>query len=356
MILPRKAEQILALHDQGLTLRAIAVQVGCSPGTVSGYTSRRRTPGRPAPRQDPFGAFLDYCRQRLTDDPRLRTAVLFEELTGLGYPGSRPTFYRALDRHDLLPGPPARNGSGTRPTTASAAYSPGTSRPLPVRVPPATGETLASYLARVSAGNHIALDTLLTILPVWFHRKITSDDDLRRHHNQPPASPAALHRLSYVTGITVAALEHALPALADPQTTGPMRITSACRRCMATRGVDHPVPVYLPANVQICLRHNIWLSSADQAQFDIATCPEIASAHNRARRLLRRLTPEELLFARVTAEQHIRARPTRTRRQWIQLLHTANPNLTGTGARRELANAAAYPDIIHLAVSIATPG
>jgi hypothetical protein len=36
-----------------------------------------------------IAAFTGYCLQRLTDDPHLRPAALLQELTSLGYRGSR---------------------------------------------------------------------------------------------------------------------------------------------------------------------------------------------------------------------------------------------------------------------------
>ncbi|MGW3955064.1 hypothetical protein ACWEKM_29950 [Streptomyces sp. NPDC004752] len=46
--------------------------------------------------------FLNYCRQRLADDPHL-WAALFDEIIELGYQGGYSTFTRALRRHDVRP-------------------------------------------------------------------------------------------------------------------------------------------------------------------------------------------------------------------------------------------------------------
>jgi hypothetical protein len=35
-----------------------------------------------------FGPFAEYTRLRLADDPHLWASTLFDEVTGLGYPGS----------------------------------------------------------------------------------------------------------------------------------------------------------------------------------------------------------------------------------------------------------------------------
>ena len=65
----------------------------------------RRSPGMPAARADDFAPFAGYCRQRLDDDPHLRASALLTEVTLLGFRGTRPKFYRALDRHEIRPHP-----------------------------------------------------------------------------------------------------------------------------------------------------------------------------------------------------------------------------------------------------------
>ncbi|MGW2563034.1 hypothetical protein ACWCXB_28045 [Streptomyces sp. NPDC001514] len=45
--------------------------------------------------------FLEYCRQRLTDDPHLWASTLFDEVKGLGYEGGYSTFTRALRRYQV---------------------------------------------------------------------------------------------------------------------------------------------------------------------------------------------------------------------------------------------------------------
>src|SRR4029453_14257164 len=85
----------------------------------------------------------------------------------------------------------------------------------------------------------------------------------------------------------------------------PVRATTACRRCAARRGIHQPVPVHLPAHHKVCTRHGIWLSDAGQPQLDLAACPEIITAQQRASRLLRRCTPQELLLAYQAAARAI---------------------------------------------------
>jgi hypothetical protein len=84
---------------------------------------------------------------------------------------------------------------------------------------------------------------------------------------------------------------------------------------MATRGIRHAVPVQLPSHTRVCVRHGIWLSGSQQPQLDINICPEIITAQKHAWRLLRRLTPEQLMFAQVIGTGVAHASPTPPRLQ-----------------------------------------
>lgn len=73
-MLPRdRAELIVAEYAAGKPVRAIARTYGHSPGTVRDYVHGRRTQGEPAARADGFAPYITYCRQRLADDPHLRS-------------------------------------------------------------------------------------------------------------------------------------------------------------------------------------------------------------------------------------------------------------------------------------------
>jgi hypothetical protein len=52
---------------------------------------------------DPFGPFAAYCAARLAEDPHLWATALFDEVTGLGYGRSYPTFTRQLRARGLRP-------------------------------------------------------------------------------------------------------------------------------------------------------------------------------------------------------------------------------------------------------------
>ena len=288
MLSPDRVQQIFTLSAAGMPVRAIARQLGHSPQTVRAYLHQRRTPGiRAVSRPGLFtDTFADYCRQRFTEDPDLRPASLFRELTRLGFPASRSTFYRGLTRRLLSPS--GRRQSQTQEQTPQGP--PGTSRlpahavALPRPVTPLTGEVLISYLTRLACANHLTLTEVLAVLPSWFATKISNRDDRAQHHMLIPAAPEALRALARLAGTTPASLARALPAFGTAGPHSPVRATTACHRCAARHGIRQPVPVHLPAHHKICTRHGIWLSDQGQPQLDLAACPEIITAQHRASR------------------------------------------------------------------------
>ena len=173
----------------------------------------RRAPGEPAARADDFAPFITYCRQRLADDPHLRSPALLAELSGLGFPAPRATFYRALERHEHpaapLPRLPPASISGYYPLAAARRPRPA---PLPVPAAPVAGETLASFLGRLAAVNRTTPDALLDILPPWFRVKTRWHDDRWQHDQLSPWADDAAARLAVISGSTTAAIKNALPA------------------------------------------------------------------------------------------------------------------------------------------------
>lgn len=361
-----RAEQILALDQDGLSGREIARRTGHSPGTIRAYLNGQRIPGSRAPsRLDKFtDTFAGYCRQRLTDDPHLRCSILLAELAGLGFRGSRATFYRGLARHQLLP--PARQRSQPQ-DQAPREDTPGASalivrtprRPpaLPLSVTPVTGEALASYLTRLALANHLTLAEVLAILPSWFSTKASSSDERARHHMLIPAEAEALDALARLATASPDGLARALPAFAATRDSTPDRAANACHRCTARRGIRQPVPVRLPAHHKLCTRHGIWLGDADQPPLDIAACLDIIIAQHRATRLLRRYTPQQLLLACQAAAKAIPpwpASPAAIPHHWrhrLLTLQTANQP-TGPAADHDAyVQAATYPDVITIAAA-----
>ena len=365
MLSPDRVRQIFTLSAAGIPVRAIARQLGHSPQTVRDYLRQRRTPGvRAVSRPGLFtDLFADYCRQRLTEDPHLRPSSLFRELTGLGFQGSRSTFYRGLTRRLLSPSGRRQSQTGEQ----APQGPPGTSRlpshapALPRSVTPLTGEALISYLTRLAHANHLTLTEVLTVLPCWFSTKIGNRDDRAQHHMLIPATPEALHALARLTGATPACLARALPAFGTADPHSPVRATTACHRCAARHGIRQPVPVHLPAHHKVCTRHGIWLSDTGQPQLDLAACPEIITAQHRASRLLHRCTPQELMLAYQAAARSIppwppspAAIPLHWRHQLL-ILQTANHRHGTPTGHDAYTHAAIYPDAIALTAAALNP-
>jgi hypothetical protein len=367
-MLPRdRAEKILTLGAAGWPVRAIAEQLGCSEPTIRDYLNGRTTPGIRAPRPSLLtGPLASYCRQRFAEDPHLRPATLFKELTELGFQASRSTFYHELTRHRLPPGrwqPPAQQDPPPDLAGISRPPAPGPGHPpaLPRPVPPVTGETLISYLTRLARASHLTVTEVLAVLPSWFATKTSNGNDRAQHHTLIPATTQALHALARLTSTNPAGLARALPAFATTSTDSPVRATTACHRCTARRGISQPVPVHLPAHHKICTRHGIWLSDPGQPHLDLAACPEITAAQYRASRLLRRCTPQQLMLACQAAAATIPAwpaSPAAIPRHWrhrLLTLQTANHRHGTPTDHDAYTHAAIYPDLITLAAAALNP-
>lgn len=297
-MLPReRGEEILAAGAAGMPIREIARTYGHKPETIRNYVRGHRIPGEPAARADEFAPFAGYCRQRLADDPHLRTPDLLAELSGLGMEGSRASLYRGLERHGLRPHPcpgcHLARISGHAPLTGTRHP-----QPLPVPAAPVNGETLASFLGRLAAVNRTSPDALLDVLPPWFRVKAGRHDDRWQHDQLAPWADDAATALAAISGSSTTGIKNRLPAFGR-QPGQPVRAVTACWLCAAARGIREPVPVHLPAHQQVCLRHGIWLSGLGTPQFSVSGCPDILAAERRGRRLVRRCTIEQLIYARI---------------------------------------------------------
>ncbi len=83
----------------------IARHLGRDPKTIRAYLSGERTPGvRRRSTPEMFDQFAGYVTQRLADDRHVWATTLFDEVVELGYPGSYPSFTRALRAQELRPG------------------------------------------------------------------------------------------------------------------------------------------------------------------------------------------------------------------------------------------------------------
>jgi transposase len=93
-----------ALHRRGWSISAIARHLGHDRKTIRAYLHGGRVAGqRQRSEPDPFEPFVDYCRERLAEDPHLWATALFDELGELGYDRSYPTFTRQLRARGLRP-------------------------------------------------------------------------------------------------------------------------------------------------------------------------------------------------------------------------------------------------------------
>lgn len=342
-VLPREqAEFIIAEHAAGKSARAIARTTRHAPQTVRDYVNGRRAPGVAAGRPDTFASFAGYCRQRLADDPHLRGTTLLAEISVLGFPGTRPSFYRALLRHQIQPHPcpdchVARISGYTRPLSV---WQPQPS-PLPRRAAPVPGETLTSFLGRLAAVNLTSTGDLLAILPPWYRVKARWHDDRWQHASIVPFADDAAARLAILSRSAPAVITHALPAF-GLDAGEPVRAITACRLCTAARGIKHPVPVHLPAWQQVCLRHGIWLPARGAPQLSVSSCPDILAAERRARGLANRYTTGQLIHAKVRAAAD-RTEPGQACDQRATALTDANLSQVSEPGRRELLLAADYP-------------
>ena len=93
-----------ALRKRGWTISAIARHLGHDRKTIRAYLNGERSAGvRASTGEDRFGPFVDYCRERLIEDPHLWAMTLFDEIVVLGFVQSYPTFTRQIRIRSLRP-------------------------------------------------------------------------------------------------------------------------------------------------------------------------------------------------------------------------------------------------------------
>ena len=104
-----------ALRKRGWSISAVARHVGRDRKTVRVHLGGERAPGERRPAVgDPFDVVEAYVRQRLADDPHVWGTALFDEVKGLGYGQSYPTFVRKVRERRLRPVCGACSASGGR--------------------------------------------------------------------------------------------------------------------------------------------------------------------------------------------------------------------------------------------------
>jgi transposase len=80
-----------ALRTRGWSISAVANHLGHDRKTIRAYLNGERRPGERKPaRAEAMEDFLDYCRQRLADDPHLWSTTLFDEVVELGFATQNP--------------------------------------------------------------------------------------------------------------------------------------------------------------------------------------------------------------------------------------------------------------------------
>ncbi len=107
-----------ALRKRGWSISAIARHLDRDRKTVRAYLNNERVPGvRARPDiPDPLAEFEKYITARFTDDHHVWGTVLFEEVKGLGYSQSYPTFVRQVRMRKLRPHCEACSGVKGRDT------------------------------------------------------------------------------------------------------------------------------------------------------------------------------------------------------------------------------------------------
>ena len=93
-----------ALRKRGWSISAIARHLGHDRKTIRAYLNGERVAGvRATDGVSGFDAYVDYCRERLLEDPHLWAMTLFDEIVALGFVQSYPTFTRQLRQRSLRP-------------------------------------------------------------------------------------------------------------------------------------------------------------------------------------------------------------------------------------------------------------
>lgn len=107
-----------ALRKRGWSISAIARHLGHDRKTIRAYLNGERTAGvRVSAGGSLFDPFVDYCRARLAEDPHLWAMTLFDEIVGLGFVQSYPTFTRQLRLRSLRPNCERCHAAKGRPVT-----------------------------------------------------------------------------------------------------------------------------------------------------------------------------------------------------------------------------------------------
>ncbi|CAM4337878.1 hypothetical protein NONI108955_21500 [Nocardia ninae] len=172
-------------------------------------------------------------------------------------------------------------------TTAERFWNPGPYQQLPRRIPLFQNETIASFITRLAAANHIAVDDMHDHLGGW----------------EPDRDWINLEWTSFATGYSIETLIDRLPGFTRPDLER-LPIGTACRRCAVRRGVLGPVTIYRDLHLNVCLRHRLWIGGDSHAtQKDVTSFPDLIRAQRQHNLLMHRHGVQTTTAAFTTASQ-----------------------------------------------------
>ncbi|MEO3825072.1 TniQ family protein [Actinomadura sp. B10D3] len=229
-------------------------------------------------------------------------------------------------------------------------------RRLPLPVPPATGETVKSYLMRLATLH----DVIYGELWHWVSAPINGDAKRRIIVGS---------RLAEATGYPLDRLAKALPEL-DPGTEW-LQLRDipqpACPRCTA-RHPGGAVRRLFPLNAYVCRRHRYWLGPPDVGEESyrrLDDLPELLAAQRKHRRLARLWGPLPVFDALVHAFKICAVlwkngpEETHGHSRWWHWEHRLDQLIPKTGTRESFSHsrcyAAIYPEAVTIAALLAHP-
>lgn len=157
-------------------------------------------------------------------------------------------------------------------------------RPLPVTLPPFSGECESSYWGRLALANHVPLARLRSPSR-WLASRLTSLDILCILSGQ-----SRQHLARTISDLQADDLRPNPPAIPDDHV-----LRWACRRCVVARtGATFPAQVWAPIHYNVCIGHKLWVGRhvhAPEQQLDLSRTPDIVRAQQRYWRLRRHHGP-----------------------------------------------------------------